>query len=175
MGKPKLEPRECRHCGAGFMARSHDVRKGWGLFCSNSCRASWHKEEKSVRWKGGHKLANKRYVENGKSAAQKRRWYAENVETERQRFREVSRKRKQLKDGNRLPSGTVLAIGEQQRWRCAVCRKGIRKAYHMDHIIPLAGGGQHTPRNIQLLCAPCNLAKAAKQPEIFMRERGLLL
>ena len=28
----------CKHCGSHFLARGHDVDKGWGLFCSRSCK-----------------------------------------------------------------------------------------------------------------------------------------
>jgi 5-methylcytosine-specific restriction endonuclease McrA len=45
----------------------------------------------------------------------------------------------------------------------------------MDHIMPLARGGKHSPANIQLLCPPCNLRKSAKHPIDYMRQLGWLL
>ena len=51
---------------------------------------------------------------------------------------------------------------ECQRGRCANCRKGIRKGYHLDHIFPLAQGGQSTLANLQLLCRRCNSSKGDK-------------
>jgi 5-methylcytosine-specific restriction endonuclease McrA len=39
--------------------------------------------------------------------------------------------------------------------------------YHVDHIIPLAKGGQHHPRNLQVISANDNVRKGAKaQPPI---------
>jgi hypothetical protein len=35
--------RICKHCGGLFMARVADVKRGWGRFCSKSCKAS-HQE-----------------------------------------------------------------------------------------------------------------------------------
>lgn len=42
-------------------------------------------------------------------------------------------------------------------------------------IVPLAKGGSDGPENIQLLCAPCNRRKSAKDPIVFMQENGFLL
>ena len=75
----------------------------------------------------------------------------------------------------RLPRGTIKRIGELQRWLCPACQVDILSGYHMDHIVALANGGKHEPTNIQLLCGPCNLRKAAKDPIEFMQEMGFLL
>lgn len=32
--------RKCERCQAPFTARSADVRRGWGRFCSKSCKAT---------------------------------------------------------------------------------------------------------------------------------------
>jgi 5-methylcytosine-specific restriction endonuclease McrA len=68
---------------------------------------------------------------------------------------------------------TILAA---QRHRCANCNADLRKVKkHLDHIIPLKRGGTNDKTNLQYLCAPCNLAKAAKDPIAFAREQGRLL
>lgn len=75
-----------------------------------------------------------------------------------------------------LPRGTIKAVGELQRWRCAVCEADLKKVgHHKDHIVPLAMGGEHVAANIQLLCPPCNLSKGAKHPVDFMQSKGRLL
>lgn len=66
-------------------------------------------------------------------------------------------------------------LAKLQRHRCAVCRVSVRHGFHVDHIIPLARGGSNDPANLQLLCAPCNQSKGAKDPHDFMRSRGFLL
>lgn len=63
-----------------------------------------------------------------------------------------------------------------QRSRCAYCRTKIGPAdAHVDHIVPRALGGSNSRRNLQLACASCNLSKSAKPPEVFARERGMLI
>lgn len=50
------------------------------------------------------------------------------------------------------------AIAERFGYRCAKCGRTV-KQFHLDHRRPLSRGGRHTLRNIQLLCARCNLKK----------------
>lgn len=36
---PRMVERTCAGCGKAFNARAADVKRGWGLFCSKSCKA----------------------------------------------------------------------------------------------------------------------------------------
>lgn len=71
----------------------------------------------------------------------------------------------------------IARIREAQRDRCAnpACRIKLHGKGHVDHIQPLARGGSNWPRNLQLLCEPCNRSKHAKDPIEFMRAHGMLL
>jgi 5-methylcytosine-specific restriction endonuclease McrA len=62
-----------------------------------------------------------------------------------------------------------------QKGRCPVCRCSLGRSYHVDHVQPLAAGGTNHKENLQLLCAPCNKSKSARDPLVFMRARGYLL
>lgn len=63
-----------------------------------------------------------------------------------------------------------------QRRKCGYCRvKLIGRKFHVDHIVPVAKGGNNSSRNIQILCAPCNRTKHAKDPIVFAQSIGLLL
>ena len=62
-----------------------------------------------------------------------------------------------------------------QKGKCAVCRTSIVEKYHLDHIMPLALGGDNSKENLQLLCPTCNLQKGAKHPIDFMKSKGFLL
>jgi 5-methylcytosine-specific restriction endonuclease McrA len=58
---------------------------------------------------------------------------------------------------------------------CVECGGLLSKlGKHVDHVLPLAKGGPHSTKNLQLLCPPCNRSKSDKLPEEFMRERGFL-
>lgn len=36
----KIVERKCANCGDKFLARKADVKRGWGRFCSKSCKAT---------------------------------------------------------------------------------------------------------------------------------------
>src|ERR1039458_697012 len=70
----------------------------------------------------------------------------------------------------------ILSLAEKQNYCCAnpLCRTSIVEGHHADHIMPLVLGGSNWISNIQLLCAPCNHRKGAKDPVAWVRENGIL-
>lgn len=48
---------------------------------------------------------------------------------------------------------------------CGICDTYIEKEYHIDHIMPLSRGGNHTVTNLQLAHPYCNRSKFTKLPE----------
>ncbi|WP_424139356.1 HNH endonuclease [Roseomonas chloroacetimidivorans] len=101
------------------------------------------------------------------------RWYAENADKAKANARNYqTRQRGAI---GRFTVGNVRAIRAAQRGRCGVCRRQLRGRGQIDHITPLARGGSNEPRNLQLLCRPCNSNKRAKDPISFMQELGFLL
>lgn len=67
----------------------------------------------------------------------------------------------------------VKELLAKQKNRCACC--GAKKNLAVDHIVPLTKGGSNWPRNLQMLCKPCNSRKAARDPIEFMQSIGALL
>ena len=57
---PTMIERVCayRRCRAKFMARSADVKRGWGRFCSKSCKAS--EQESRTHQNANHFAARQR-------------------------------------------------------------------------------------------------------------------
>ena len=49
-----------------------------------------------------------------------------------------------------------------QKGKCRYCGHKLRQGDgHVDHKMPLSRGGKETPKNMQLLCGPCNTRKGA--------------
>ena len=103
----------------------------------------------------------------------KKAWRAANPEKSRC-FVRARRARIRNAEG-RHSAEDVQRIFVAQRGKCAHCRISIKPGYHVDHIQPLARGGSNWPRNLQLLCQPCNQTKHAKDPIDWARSKGALL
>lgn len=59
---------------------------------------------------------------------------------------------------------------------CAYCGRGPDKAGKLtaDHVHPQSKGGTHSPDNLVLACAPCNLAKGAMSVEEFLAKPRII-
>lgn len=69
----------------------------------------------------------------------------------------------------------VIEILHLQKCKCAICKKSLKKGYHVDHIVALSKGGSDYKDNLQMLCPTCNLKKSAKDPIKFMQSKGYLI
>jgi len=72
----------------------------------------------------------------------------------------------------------VQRIFSAQKGRCAYyrsCRTKLGDDYHVDHIVPIAGGGTNSADNIQLTCPACNWSKNDRHPVDFAQSLGLLI
>lgn len=117
-------------------------------------------------------LANPRNKEKQRVAGLA--WRANNPD--RSRVIKQNRRARERKDGGRLSPDLPAKLMVLQRGKCPVCRCELnKKNYHLDHIEPIALGGSHDDKNIQLLCKHCNMTKNAKHPIDFMQSRGFLL
>jgi 5-methylcytosine-specific restriction endonuclease McrA len=80
----------------------------------------------------------------------------------------MRRARTRRRDAERFDPLEILA---RDRWVCQLCgvktlksKRGTSasRAPVVDHIIPLALGGEHSRRNVQCACYECNAKKGAK-------------
>lgn len=144
-------------------ARNHHAK--------NAARIS--EKRKSLRDKLRAQTMAWRVANRSRARATMNAWYAENKERLRPRRKAAKAMRRAA---GRVDPGDVVSLMTLQRGRCACCKTSIKSAaYHLDHIHPLARGGDNTITNLQLLCPPCNLSKSAKDPVTFMQSRGFLL
>ena len=89
--------------------------------------------------------------------------------------RSQNRRAKKRGNGGTLSKGIVERLLVLQNGKCACCRASLNNGYHLDHIMPLALGGQNSDNNVQLLTPTCNRRKGAKHPDDWARENGKLL
>jgi 5-methylcytosine-specific restriction endonuclease McrA len=69
----------------------------------------------------------------------------------------------------------IPRLCELQKWKCASCGCSVKAKWHVDHIMPLARGGLHDRRNLQILCPGCNVRKSDKHPVDWAQANGRLL
>lgn len=79
--------------------------------------------------------------------------------------------RRGMERGSEAERFDPFEVFERDRWRCHLCGvktpKTLRGSYddrapELDHVVPLALGGQHTRANTACSCRRCNIAKGAK-------------
>ncbi len=150
------------------------------------------KEREYVRiWRAAHpqeqKELTRRWYEKNKDKhhAAGRLWNLANREKQRDAHRQWKRANPhQVKAdnaarnnrirgyGGRITRAEVLALHEKQSGECAACHKRIGLNYHLDHIMPLALGGEHRIENAQILCPNCNMKKGAMHPDEWAARLG---
>ncbi|CAB4157004.1 HNHc domain containing protein [uncultured Caudovirales phage] len=119
--------------------------------------------------------AAKAYRESRKREANERvkAWRAANLEAAR--AQRIARKIRLRSACGSHTGEDIKRLFRLQKGRCVDCRASLKRGYHVDHIVPLAGGGSNDARNIQLMCPTCNMRKSAKPPLQWARDTGRLL
>jgi 5-methylcytosine-specific restriction endonuclease McrA len=131
---------------------------------------------------GKHRVDVARWAatERGKEAARKRmrKWRALNPDKDREsRIRSLRKWRKENREAFRIhcrhrrklehdaegshTAKDIKLLFAAQRGLC-VCGGDLSTSYHVDHMVPLSRGGTDSPKNLQLLCPPCNHSKRNK-------------
>jgi hypothetical protein len=65
-----------------------------------------------------------------------------------------------------IPAHLRRSVVERARARCEYCglaQAGQEATFHIDHVIPVAAGGETTLGNLALACVSCSLRKGARQ------------
>lgn len=106
----------------------------------------------------------------------RRRALRDKLNPEGRRARDRNRSARKRNAAGSHTADDVLRLFELQCGKCATCRRKVSfAAKHVDHVKPLARGGENGRHNLQILCASCNLRKNAKDPIDWARENGMLL
>ena len=109
-----------------------------------------HKPERAANMKAYH-LAHKPEI-----AAYMKKWQKVNG----QKCADSSAKRRALKLGATVEKVSRAVVYERDGGRCHICGKKVpKKGWHLDHIVALTNGGEHSYRNVAVSCAKCNQRK----------------
>lgn len=106
-----------------------------------------------------------------------RKWQAANPEKVKEILRRArhNRRARKLGSSGTLSKGLTEKLFKLQGGICVCCGMPLGNDFHLDHIMPLALGGENKDANMQLLRKDCNQEKHAKHPINFMQSRGFLL
>ena len=103
----------------------------------------------------------------------KKEWMKKNPDAYRI-YAQNRRARKRAQAG-RVSHDIVDRLMRLQKGRCAGCKDVLGELRELDHISPLAKGGEHDDLNLQLLCRTCNRSKGTRHPIDFMQLMGNLI
>jgi 5-methylcytosine-specific restriction endonuclease McrA len=138
------------------------------------------------KWNAARRIVYSDTIEQKRDES--RKWYRANTLIHRKsviNWRNKNPDKKRAIDLNRRAringmegkhSGCDIArIRKGQKNRCAYCKVSLNGRGSVDHIKAVTKGGTNWPRNLQLVCTPCNSAKNNKDPIEFARRIGKLL
>lgn len=164
----KVYVRNCQVCAAAFFGASKSKR-----ICSDECL------KKQARVKARQRNEQLKIVVPRKCAecstifvpqyGDKRRSYCSDLCLRKASRRVRNPKHKARLRAARVESVDPFKVFDRDGWRCQICHKPTPKrlrgtiehnAPELDHIVPLARGGEHSYRNTQCACRKCNGRKS---------------
>jgi hypothetical protein len=149
--------------------RKHKAREHYRNVRQDPDKLEQHRANRSVYMRK-KRASTPSYNEKQKECIKK---YRKNwSEDQKEKHRVYSKNRKAALRGSsgKFTVKDVRKILDMQNGVCAACNTDIINNFHVDHIMPIKLGGTNYPDNIQLLCPPCNLSKAAKHPDVWKHE-----
>lgn len=173
------------HCYKGHLSR-RQTKDAWCETCSREYQVHWRQiniekaRSSTKKYRNNNiemvRLAEAKYRNNNRDVtrAASRKHRINNPMLGRIY---ASRRRVLIKNaGGNYTKRDIFDLFDAQKGKCVFCKTKLTwKITHIDHVVPLVLGGDNSKRNIQLLCADCNMAKGAKHPIDFAQSRGLLL
>lgn len=160
--KPKRDPKlaaeglkQCLLCFnvLPFVAFQNNVRGASGLaaYCQTCNQLHYYNREKARIYQQAYRENNAEYAA-------------------RHRLHQHRRRQKTQGPENALTGEDAKKLYAKKR--CSYCRAILTtKTRTIDHVIPLARGGQHAMSNLVAACRECNCSKGAKTKEEFLTWR----
>lgn len=155
----------CKTCGAAFVSRRERT------YCGAACEPSTPRPRVSVAPEQKECRACGKTYRPTFTGGRPSEFCGEACrrQVERRTRRVDKLRRKAAKRAVTVESVDPLEVFARDRWRCKLCGiktpKSKRGTYEpnapeLDHIIPLARGGEHSYRNTQCACRRCNGLKS---------------
>lgn len=150
---------------------------GYCTTCSKE-RAERKKEELRAYYKARYQSDRPRFLEQCRENHMRNRdrnnaaaadWARRNPEKRKAISRQYKAKRRAQEEVG-IGGGTLAAWTRDQPKVCFYCDADCEGNFHIDHFMPLAKGGAHVLNNLRVSCAPCNLHKSDKLPDVWMSE-----
>jgi 5-methylcytosine-specific restriction endonuclease McrA len=129
------------------------------------------RRKKSAEYNRVRRANDPAFLEKGRKVCRERKKMWGEDQKEKHRVHARNRKARMKGAVGRYTISDVRKTFSNQKGLCPACSADLSVVgYHVDHIIPIKLGGTNWPDNIQLLCPPCNLSKAAKHPDAWLSE-----
>ncbi len=178
----------CDHCGISFERPHHKKRK----YCSRRCHQAvrdlskfittetklyqrWAKRaaKRTAREVGPKPQLTRECRECDSPFETAKAWqvYCSPICSRRASKRRHKQARRARERSAFVERVDATAVFERDGWTCQLCgcktpkrRRGTQAddAPELDHIVPLAAGGEHSYRNTQCACRACNYTKGAE-------------
>ena len=188
-GRSGFEDRNCKACLGGFSARKDNDRIFCSIVCRSAWRAItapppmyrvYRKRPATTQPPQRHCLdcsvvLDGKWVRRCSPCRDAADIIAKRNAKLTQRLtgkKAASRNARKLRQrGVTVEAVNPIVVLERDRWTCQLCGirtpKKMRGTYNdnapeVDHILPIAKGGEHSYRNTQCACRKCNITKSSK-------------
>lgn len=171
--RPKLRKRRCRRLRPPCQNCGKEINSGASKFCSFACVNNWRGTRQCDVC--GVDVPHSNSFSKCRCDACKERLRLEASRRAKNKCGRNHRQRARHHGVAYLPV-PVRAVYERDGYRCQICnRRCLRSAMFskadgrihprsptIDHIVPMACGGNHEPGNLQTACHACNSSKGAR-------------
>jgi len=127
--------------------------------CSKQAVKNWHRQnpEKQKEYSSRNRKRNSKM-----QASVEKAWRKRNRDRHRQTKRKNESSRRARKRQAFIEVIDHTRVFERDKGVCGICKGPVSEDYHIDHIVPLARGGEHSYANVQLAHPICNQRKGCR-------------
>lgn len=144
--------RRCKTCQAAYEKRTRDGRY---------TREPEKYEARKALQRAYHQVHRERHIELGKE------YYRQNIERCDYWRSKSCAKRRGATQFMALEEWETIRRIKQCHW----CGVDLHPSFtHMDHVVPLCEGGQHTVENVVAACANCNMKREWERKVVYQAE-----